>query len=406
MPRWAQSIRFRLSLAYALAVFATGAVFVAAVYLWQLHELDQPIMMRSSEVVFQKNVAGEQYETRLRFLSQSEVNRVFLEQFERNAYRQALTELRRASLVGLGLLSVVAFASGWLLSGWSLRPMGRMAAVARDISASELSRRIALQGPNDELKDLADTFDEMLDRLQASFEGQRQFVEDASHELRNPLAVAQANLELVIDDAEASPAELRRAAEIAHASTSRVSQIVEDLVAQARHRVPRAAIAPVDLRVLSEEVAAEMSAEAARRGIRVLADGPVGSDARQPLVNGDGAALRRAVTNLVANAVRLAPPDSAITISTGVRDHRAIVSVSDQGPGIDPRDHEAVFERFWRGDAAGKGLGLGLSIVRQVAQRHGGTVELVSARGQGSTFTIALPMPMAVAVPATAADLR
>jgi signal transduction histidine kinase len=114
------------------------------------------------------------------------------------------------------------------------------------------------------------------------------------------------------------------------------------------------------------------------------------------MVKGDQAALRRAVTNLVVNAIRLAPEGSTITIATDSADGDATISVTDEGPGIARAMQESVFERFWRGDDSGKGLGLGLSIVRQVATRHGGSVDVRSALGEGSTFTIRLPMPVPV----------
>jgi signal transduction histidine kinase len=389
MPRWAQSIRFRLSLAYALAVFTAGAVLVGGLYLWQVRQLNDPILMSGRRLLVENPATGELFDTQLRVYTRNEIDQAFLEQFEREAYREALNELRRASLAGLGVLFVVAFGSGWLLSGWTLKPMGKMAAVAREISGTELSRRIGLQGPDDELKDLGDTFDEMLDRLQASFEGQRRFIQDASHELRNPLAVTQTNLELVIDNPDAGPGELRDAARIAHASTGRLGQIIDDLVGQARREVPCSQLSMVDLDLMVAGVAAELQAGAAARELQLVVTGG------GAVVHGDAAALRRAVTNLAVNAIRLAPAGTAIELTVAVDGGCALVSVADQGPGIAPEDQEAVFERFWRGRASGKGLGLGLSIVRQVAERHGGRVRLVSRLGRGSTFTIALPMPVA-----------
>ncbi len=407
MPRWAQSIRFRLSLAYALAVFAVGAAFIAAVYGWQAHQLNQPQPFPARTIVYQDPVTGEQINTDLRFVFRGDFERYVWEALQRQAYAESLNDLRTGSLAGLGLLSVVAFGTGWLLAGWTLGPISRITGVAREISGTEeLARRIGLDGPDDELKGLADTFDEMLDRLQASFEQQRRFVQDASHELRNPLAIAQANLELALDDPHATVDDLRRSAHIAHESNRRISQIVEDLVAQARSSVPRAMVAEVDLVALAAEVAAEMAAPAARRGLTLVTGGaegasvagvggpgaPAGGGNEPVMVLGDGPALRRAVTNLVANAVRLAPAGSTVTVATGRRGDRGTIAVIDQGPGIAPDHQRAVFERFWRGPESGKGLGLGLSIVRQVAERHGGTVELASRPGAGSTFTIVLPL--------------
>lgn len=403
MPRWAQSIRFRLSLAYALAVFAVGAAFIAAVYAWQAHQLSQPQPLPTRPIVYVDPITGQRIDTNLELVVKGDVERFVWEALQRQAYAESLSDLRSASLVGLGLLSVVAFGTGWLLAGWTLGPISRITGVAREISGTEeLARRIGLDGPDDELKGLADTFDEMLDRLQASFEQQRRFVQDASHELRNPLAIAQANLELALDDPDATADDLRRSARIAHESNGRISQIVEDLVVQARSAVPRAMVADVDLVALAAEVAAEMAAPAARRGIAVVTASSSGdSSAREGaagaetiVVHGDGAALRRAVTNLATNAVRLAPAGSTITVATGRQGDRATIAVTDQGPGIAPDHQRAVFERFWRGPESGKGLGLGLSIVRQVAERHGGTVELESQPGHGSTFTVVLPLPV------------
>lgn len=385
MPRWAQSIRFRLSLAYALAVFAAGTVLLAALYFWQVRQLNEPILVYSRPAV--ANMAnGAQLDGRV--VTQDDLAMAFLEQFEREAYRNSLEQQRKASLSAVGVLAIVAFASGWVLSGWSLRPMGRMAAVARDISGTELSRRIALRGPDDELKDLADTFDEMLDRLQASFEDQRRFVQDTSHELRNPLAVTRTNLELVLDDPDASVEELRDAARIAYTSAGRVGAIVDDLVVQARSGVPGSVVSTVDLGALANEQTDEFAASAATRNLRLVVD------VRTPNVSvrGDEAALRRAVANLVTNAVRLAPAGTGILLTVGVENDMAFIAVTDEGPGIAIEDQAQIFDRFWRGPDSGKGLGLGLSIVRQIAERHGGRVDLASAPGSGSTFTLRLPM--------------
>lgn len=386
MPRWAQSIRFRLSLAYALAVFAAGTVLLAALYMWQVSHLNEPILVKSRPAMV-RLADGVLAEGQV--VSQDELTMAFLERFEREAYREALNGQRKASLAAVGLLAVVAFASGWVLSGWTLRPMRRMTAVARDISGTELSRRIELRGPEDELKGLADTFDEMLDRLQASFEDQRRFIQDTSHELRNPLAVTQTNLELVLDDPDAGPDELREAARIAHDSAGRVGHIVDELVNQARTGVPTGVIGTIELSAMVRGIADDQRASAAARGLEILVDAP------DPVtVRGDGPAIRRAITNLVANAIRLTPLDTSVAVTVEADADWALVRVVDEGPGIAKENLERIFERFWRGDDSGKGLGLGLSIVRQIAERHGGRVEVVSQMGVGSAFTLRLPRPM------------
>jgi signal transduction histidine kinase len=378
-----------LSLAYALAVFAAGSVVVAGLYLWQVRRLSEPIIIEPAQVVVIDPRTGQRTDTAIGVLSRSRLAAAYLEDVERRAYRYSLEELRKASLVALPVLAVVAFGSGWVLSGWTLQPMRRMVVVARDISERDLSGRIGLRGPDDELKDLADTFDEMLDRLQASFEDQRRFVQDMSHEIRNPLAIASANLELALDGRD--PDEVRRVAGIAHRAIGRVNDIVDDLVRRARQGVPSSTRGPVDLRDLVGDVAIEQAVRAQARSITLAQRVEAG---RAPVVTGDASALRRAVTNLVVNALRLAPEGSTVTVGAGLSGEWATLSVTDEGPGIRSEDQLLVFDRFWRGADAGKGLGLGLSIVRQVAERHGGRVDLMSTPGVGSTFTIRLPMPI------------
>jgi len=263
--------------------------------------------------------------------------------------------------------------------------------VARDITATDLSRRIEMQGVDDELKQMADTFDGMLDRLQGAFEDQRRFVHEASHELRNPIAVAQTNLELALQTEDKD--ELADAAKVALRSTQRMGVLVEGLLEQARTGVPELHLEQIDVGLLVSEIAEESSAVAARRNINVHA----GATATEDLViNGDGPAIRRAISNLVSNAVRLAPEDSTIHLAARRHGECVDVTVADEGPGIDPAQHEAIFQRFWRGQDVGAGSGLGLSIVRRIAERHGGTATVQSAPGTGSTFTLRLPRPIAV----------
>ncbi len=152
----------------------------------------------------------------------------------------------------------------------------------------------------------------------------------------------------------------------------------------------------VDLRTVAADVAVELEASSAVRDLTLVVEAETPGDERRPMVKGDDAALRRAVTNLVLNAVRLAPEGSTVTISTATDDEGALISVADEGPGIPVDEHDTVFERFWRGEDSGSGLGLGLSIVRQVAERHGGRVDLHSTPDVGSTFVIRLPMPVSV----------
>lgn len=394
---WLQSIRFRLSLGLALVVFAAGAFLVGGIYLWQVRQLDEPDLV-AKPLVLRDSITGREFVTEIDVLFENDIQIYAAERIELDAYRQALAELRRAAFAGLIILFLISFVTGWLLSGWVLKPIDQMNRVAREITATDLTRRIGLRGPVDELKGLADTFDAMLDRLQNAFEDQRRFVHETSHELRNPLAVARTNLEVALDGG--SEAELRHSVEIAHRSTIRMSDLVEDLLEQARRGVPELALATVDLRQLVETTCHEFDASAAERSLRIVPLNTVSPStvslnpvSLEPLlVNGDEPALRRALSNLLANAVRLAPLGSTIEVRCGEQGGWAELSVTDDGPGIDPANHESVFERFWRGSDSGSGSGLGLSIVRGVAERHGGSAMVRSQLGAGSTFTVRLPL--------------
>ena len=387
-PRWTQSIRFRLSLFYAVAVFSCGSILIGGLYVWQVSRLDDPGEM-SMSAIQRYNLRDP--DTNRPVFSVSFASDADLREAARvvqyNANLRALENLRKGSIGALVILFVASFGTGWWVAGWALTPVHRMTRVARDITANDLSRRIHLPGPDDELKGLADTFDAMLDRLEAGFEDRRRFVQDASHELRNPLAVARTNLDLALSDPDASVEDLRRSAEVARRSTERMSTLVDDLLDRARSGVPEYTLADADLVALASEVVEEYRAGADERHVTLELSAPL-----VPVtVRGDGPALRRAVGNLVSNALKAAPADSTVTVRVGQEAGRAVVSVADSGPGLTDEDQARVFDRFWRGETSGNGTGLGLSIVRHVAQRHGGTATVESSPGVGSTFSIELP---------------
>ena len=226
---------------------------------------------------------------------------------------RALDELRRWSLLALTAGAVAGVGVGWFAAGRVLRPVDRITGVARDIQATDLSRRIALDGPDDEMKELADTFDGMLGRLDEAFEGQRHFFQEASHELRNPLAVIRTNLDVALADEGASAPELRTAAELAARTAERMTHTVDDLLRYARNEQAVMAREDLDLGLLVAEVADEFRSPAATRSMHIetaVPSGPV-------VVSGDRAALRQAVANLLDNAVRLAPEGSTIQVGAG-----------------------------------------------------------------------------------------
>src|SRR5262249_32499141 len=223
----------------------------------------------------------------------------------RVANESALHRLRTYSFAALLILFVASFGVGWLVAGYLLRPIRRITGVARDISATDLSRRIDLGGPEDELHQLADTFDDMLERLDEAFANQRRFIQEASHELRNPLAVIRTNLEVTLADPAATKDDLRHTAAVVGRSTERMSRLVDDLLLYARNETPTLERAPVDAAMLVREAADEFQVPAEARGLNL-----VWSSASGLMTIGDRDALRQALANLLANATRLAPEGS------------------------------------------------------------------------------------------------
>jgi signal transduction histidine kinase len=278
----------------------------------------------------------------------------------------------RLTLIALGVLFLLSLVVGWVMAGRVLRPVEEITTVARDIQASDLSQRIGLTGPDDELKRLGDTFDGMLDRLDRAFTGQRQFLADTSHDLRTPLTVIRSNIELVADDPKASLDDWQRAGSIIRRNAERMSAMIEDLLATARFQMGKAVAVAVDLERLVTEKVEEYQPITAARGVRVAASA---SPAR---VEGVEVAIDRALSNLVENASRAAPPGTTITVGSGTSEGWAWLAVADEGPGL---------------QVGGEGTaGLGLSIVNQVADSHGGALRTYAASGRGAIMVIWLPL--------------
>jgi signal transduction histidine kinase len=377
LPDWMRSVRFRLTLIYSTVLFLLAAVLVATLYFALLNSLQE-------EPVSEEYVAVTQDGTRIDFFD--------AENFERAVNEHTLANLKRFSFSALGVLFVVSLGVGWVVSGRVLAPIDRITDVARRIQATDLSRRIALLGPQDELKRLADTFDSMLARLDTAFGAQRRFVADASHELRNPLAIIKTNLDVALSDNSMSEQELRETARIARGASERMSRLVDDLLALARLDSAAGTREPVDISDITEEIASEFAALAFEHSIDI-------EQTLEPdmVVEADRLALKRAIANLVDNAIRFAPQGSDVQLTTGHSDGRFWVSVTDRGPGIAPSDHARIFDRFWRADRSRSraygGSGLGLAIVKEVAQAHSGDVVVSSELGRGATFTLWLPEP-------------
>lgn len=380
-PRLIRSIRFRLTVLYSTLLFALAGAALAITYFAVAQTTEpQPITQQTAKV----------YQNRqfVRTATVAEVSEI-----EAAVNFNTLQNLRDYSLIALGGLFIASLGIGWVLSGRALRPVGAITRTAREIQATDLSRRIRLDGPRDELRDLADTIDSMLDRLDDAFQAQRQLIDDASHELRSPLAIIRTNLDASLTAPAATAEERERAVAVVDRATTRMSHLVEDLLATARRDAQAMADTDVDLALVAQEAGEEFGSDRVRFRYD-LSDG-------LHLI-GDHDALRRAAGNLLSNAVRLAPEGSTVTIATGREGAWLWLAVVDQGPGISPADLPRVFDRFWRGATPPvhpsgatrtreRRTGLGLAIVRQIAESHGGHVAAYSTLGAGSTFVLWLP---------------
>ncbi len=399
LPEWMGSVRFRLTALYSLVLFGLAALVVGGIYLALASRLDDEPMSRDFTIV--RTMPGPDGNPVV--VDRNSV-RIDYRTFEQRVNQRSLQLLRSYSFGALALLFLSSLVVGWVVAGRVLAPIDRITAVARDIQATDLSRRIALSGPSDELKDLADTFDGMLARIDDAFENQRRFIQEASHELRNPLAVIRTNLDVALADPDADPEDLRRTGEVVRRTAERMSHLVDDLLVYARQGSTVRQFEPVEVGPVVADTVAEFAVLAAARGVRLDADPSTDGRAVGLDVVGDRVALRQALANLLANAVRLAPPGTAISVSAGRQEapdadageaSKVWVSVADEGPGIPEAERDLVFQRFWRGDgrrARGEGRsGLGLTIVRQIAESHRGEVRLEANDRGGSTFTIWLP---------------
>jgi signal transduction histidine kinase len=296
-----------------------------------------------------------------------------------------LDEIRDLQTYGVGATLVVlllASAVAWLIAGRALAPVRELTQTARSISQSDLTRRIGVHGAGD-AAEMARSFNAMLDRLEGVFRGQREFVQDASHELRDPLTICRGHLELLGDD----PEERQQTVGLVIDELDRMSRMVDDLQLLAEAEQPDfVQREPLDLALIAHELVAKASALSPRRWtLDHAASGTVLADRHR---------LTEAVMNLARNAAQHTGPDDTIAIGTALTNDEALIWVRDTGTGIPLSEQDRIFDRFTRGREASRryrGGGLGLANVKAIAEAHDGRVEVESRLNEGSTFTIIVP---------------
>jgi two-component system OmpR family sensor kinase len=290
-------------------------------------------------------------------------------------------------LVVVGVVGgAVALAVGYWLARGAVRPLRNAIGVAAEIEASDLSRRIGLSGAPTEVQALADTFDAMLVRLDTAFQQQRNFVLDMSHELRTPLATLRGNIDVLMLRTDLD-ADTRAWLERMSAEVSRLIRLTSNLLYMAHAEAGRALDRrPVELDVLCLEVYRQT------KGLRPDVKYRLGRE-EQVTVAGDRDLLKQVLLNLVDNSLKYTPADGEVTLSISTDDSRAVVEVTDTGPGIDPEELPHIFKRFYRGERSRSGgAGIGLAIADWIVKAHGGEVQVASEVGKGSVFTVLLPL--------------
>ena len=302
----------------------------------------------------------------------------------------ALHTARQVFFLALPVVILAAGIGGYLLATRSLAPLGWMAEQARRITERSLDTRLDIGAANEELAALSASFNELLARLDRSFDIMRRFVADASHELRTPLSAirGEADVALALDR---SPAEYKESLAIIQDEARRISRLVEDLLNLARADAGKVQLQVRDfyLNDVLEDCCRSVRTRAAAKNVAIQCI--CGEDVQ---FRGDEELLRRLVLNLLDNAIRYTPDGGGIEVALDAEPGRLVLRVSDTGVGIPAEAAPHVFERFYRVDQARSrqdgGFGLGLAIVKWIAEAHDGTVELDSTPGAGSTFTVLL----------------
>jgi signal transduction histidine kinase len=397
LPRY--TIRLRLAVLYGGVFMATGTLLLALLFLTVRSSTHGSVVSAQSAVA--KLVEPHVH---IHLTSPEGTVSVTPEKLEvERAHEQAhqlgalavnvnnndLHQLLLFSLFALAIMVAASMALGWVIAGRVLRPLQVITAAARELSASTLHERLALGGPNDELRELGDTFDELLARLEASFEAQRQFVANASHELRTPLTLERAILEVTLADPDAGVASLRAACERVLAIGEQQEHTIDSLLTLARSERGLERREPVLLDAIAGEVLDERHEAIARRGPRLerkLDRAPT---------TGDKRLIERLIANLLDNAIHHNSPDGWVAVATELQDGDAVLTVSNSGPVISSDQIASLVRPFQRigSDRTSHdgGHGLGLSIVDAIATAHGARLAVHAQPAGGLRVEVRFP---------------
>lgn len=416
LPR--RTIRLRLTLLYGGLFLVAGAGLLAITYALVAHGgparkssvfISRAVPASASQlpdlqpgVVRTRPGSGQAASTLLqetfKKLTAAQANQLHSLQAKAN---QSIAEVRGAQLstlltesaIALGIMALASIALGWLMAGRALRPVRTMSTKARGISERNLHERLALEGPDDELKELAETFDGLLGRLEGAFDSQRRFVANASHELRTPITLERALVEVALADPHPTIDSLRDTCQRVLVASEQQERLIEALLTLARSQRGLESRRPVDL----GQVTAEVVRAAPTNGLRVDVE------LAEARAMGDPGMVERLVTNLVENAVRYNRPDGWVTAWTGMREGQPTVEVANAGPTVDAAQLEELLKPFVRAAGNGNGngngtahpdhgLGLGLSIVQAITEAHGARLSMSAPPEGGLRVAVAFPV--------------
>jgi signal transduction histidine kinase len=375
------SIRFRLTLLYGALFLGGGAVLLTITYLLVAHRYSGEFFVSAGKsVTITKDPTGAPMIGTTSLASPGEV--IAQANAQSNA---ALHQLLIQSGIALTIMAVLSIWLGWLVAGRALQPLRTITNAAREISARNLNRRLALKGPDDELRQLGNTFDGLLERLETAFDAQRQFVANASHELRTPLTYERTLLEVALADPNASAESLRRACEQVLESGEQQERLIEALLLLSRSQ-----------RGLDRREGLDLATITLERLRAVDRDGlELDASLLPAATSGDPRLVERLVANLVDNAVKHNVPNGTVTVTTEARDGRAVLTVENTGPAVEPAALDRLFQPFQRLHAerigTPNGSGLGLSIVYAIATAHDASITVRSRTGGGLRIEISFP---------------
>ncbi|MFF0269995.1 sensor histidine kinase [Kribbella sp. NPDC004536] len=401
LPR--RTVRLRLTLTYGGLFLASGAALLAITYVLVVHATSGFTFTGQNGSVASVSSPGKSAAPRAQEptnLTQNgtlpgltpEQARASVEQLQAQAAQQREAQLHQLvtqSGIALAIMAVVSIALGWIIAGRMLRKLRTITTAVREISATNLHDRLVLSGPNDEIKELGDTFDGLLARLEASFQAQRRFVANASHELRTPLTRQRALAQVALADPDPTVTSLRTAHERILTSGAQQERLIDSLLTLARGQVGPGDYQPFDLADLTYDALSVRRPAAEARQLSL------DTRLRPATASGDRQLVERLITNLIDNAIRHNTPAGSIVVTTDTRAGAAVLSVTNSGPVIPPEEIDRLFEPFQRLGTDRthhtEGHGLGLSIVQAIADTHNATITTKTPPDGGLEIEVSFP---------------